>query len=717
MYRVRAVLFCVMSGLIQPAVADVAIVLPETRREDAGLMLAVEGLRSELGNPSVAYRSNGAALPDGDLILVGVEPNNAQEAEAALPEEAFCIRAARVAGHRAAVVTGDARGLMYGAFKLAERIRLGDNPWKVNLRMAPAFRQRMFSEQGQLLDLPDRNYYSDQPPYVNEKRLREEINEAKRQVDHVAKLGYNTITFLHLGFDEYIDYKYLDGPIYQPGDRHLARTPVFCRYLSELCDYAHARHLDVFLQLYEIQYPLEVDRLYNVSLNSPNIQKIISAKCRELFERVPLDGLMITTTETHPRCGYASKCLWRDAGREGAGKMLALYHDACRAMGKQAEFRTWRIAFNAATAREAFAYVPKDATLELKYTGGDFFLNSPLSDMVTSGLGRRQPLIVTFDTFTQYDGWSRMFCYMRQWGQYVRTCRDNGVQAINAWGDWSPACNYPDYEPGYLKNADGTLQRADQVQGWAGYWNDYRMFTRGFTPGQCNAYLLARLAWQPEMDVHEIARDFCALHLGPANAAAATDALMSTLQPWREHYIGEYIPGKTPQAIIPVYMKWTVMFMLRPEDMERAYKQWPMDQMLASNARALRAIDEMEQAFARTDRSKTPDAGQYDRFAEGVDKTALYLRSLHYFREYWWRQRAERDLHGQTLAENAAAREAVRAKLLKLMDEWKRYPEDAAMWRITYRYAGEPDILKQNVYPYWWPHGESTTMEGMLRAE
>jgi hypothetical protein len=51
------------------------------------------------------------------------------------------------------------------------------------------------------------------------------------------------------------------------------------------------------------------------------------------------------------------------------------------------------------------------------------------------------------------------------------------------------------------------------------------------------------------------------------------------------------------------------------------------------------------------------------------------------------------------------------------LDPWKQYPQEAAMWRITYCHAGEPNNYRQNVYPEWWPHGENTTLEGMLSAD
>ena len=687
------------------------IVVPAKHQTDAGLKLAVEALREAMQQPTFVYLEPDADLPAGPLVFAGRPGQVAPHEGSPLKPEAFRIRSAALAGRKATVIEGDARGRMYGVFKLAERIRLGDDPFAMDIESAPAFPLRMFSEEGQLLDLPDRNYYSEAAPYVDEPRLRKEVDEAKLLVEHVARLGYNTVTFLHVNCEDYIDYKYLDQAIYAEDDRHLVRSPIFCRYLSELCDYAHARHIDVFLQLYETQYPPAVDRLYGIDLDSPNVQKIISAKCRELFQRVPLDGLVITPTESHPRCGYRSKHLWAREGRPGAGKMLTLYHNACSAVGKKAVFRLWRIAGNTSAAREACRHIPGEAMLSVKNTGGDFWLNSPLTDIVTEGFGHEQPLMVVFDTFRQYDGWSRCFCFVQQWGERVRLCKDNGVQAINAWGAWSPGCIWPDYEPGYMKGPHGSNQSGSPVP-WAGYWNDFRMFTRGFTPGQANAYLLARLCWDTSVDPKQVARDFAALHLGIDNAEAGAEALMHTQQAWREHY-----PGDKPGAIAhPVYMKWTMVFGPREELMQEAYERLSMDQMLASNARAIDAIGKMEATFARTDRSKAPDPLIYGRFAQGIDKTALTIRSLHLFREFWWRDRADSDLDGEAKVTNAREREDVRSQLLELCEQWRKYPEEAAMWRMTHRF-GEPDVYRDRAFPYWWPRGADSTMEAMLDAK
>ena len=186
---------------------------------------------------------------------------------------------------------------------------------------------------------------------------------------------------------------------------------------------------------------------------------------------------------------------------------------------------------------------------------------------------------------------------------------------------------------------------------------------------------------------------------------------MQTQQAWWEHY-----PGSKPGAVThPVYMKWAMVFGPRDQYMKQAYDRLALDEMLASNARALDAIEKMEAAFARTDWSKSPDPLVYDRFKEGIDKTALALRSLHLFREFWWRGRADLDLAGEVKAANAKAREDVRAQLFELCDQWRKYPEEAAMWRMTYR-TGEPHVYRNHAFPYWWPRGRDSTMEAMIEA-
>ena len=513
----------------------VTIVAPEARKTDEGYKLACEyvthALQSKDISASLVWLTPDLPLPEGNLILMGNRKDVHDERWQPEKPEEYRIAPVNLSGHKGLLVEGDERGTMYGMFKLAERIRINSNFWECEINQAPAFPLRIFSEEGQLLDIPDRGYYSDKTPYVNEEIMYAEVDEMKNLIRHIVSLGYNSFSLLNLGVEEYIDYKYLDKQIYSQDDRHRVRSAVFCKYLSEVCDYAHSLHVDIYMQVYEIQFPPQLAKLYDIDIDSPDIVRVINSRYQELFERVPLDGMIVTATETHPRVGYASKNLWREKGLEGAGKMISIYHNACKAAGKKIIFRLWRIASDAEGMNEITRHTPEDAIVAIKNTGADYYLNWPTTTAITDGIAHEQPLVVLFDTFREYDGWSRLFIYMKRWGDVVRTCRDNGVIGINAWGAWAEGCIWPDYEPGYLTPEQDTVS-------WRGHWNTFRMFTRGFTPGQANVYLLSRLAWDPDEDVMRIAEDFAALHIGSANALATAGALLATEDAFAEEYIG-----------------------------------------------------------------------------------------------------------------------------------------------------------------------------------
>ena len=439
----------------------VTIVVPDSRKADEGYKLACEyithALQSKDIYTSLVWLAPEVLLPEGNLILVGSRKEVSDETWQGTKPEEYRITPVSLNGRKGLMVEGDERGTMYGMFKLAERIRIDSNFWQGEINQAPAFPLRIFSEEGQLLDIPDRGYYINKPPYVNEEIMRAEVDEMKNLIRHVVSLGYNSFSLLNLGVEEYLDYKYLDKQVYSQDDRHRVRSAVFSRYLKELCDYAHSLHVDIYIQVYEIQFPPQLAKLYDIDIDSPDIERVINARYQELFERVPLDGMIVTATETHPRAGYASKNLWREKGSEGAGKMIRMYHNSCTAAGKKIIFRLWRIASDAEGMNEVTRHTPKDAIVAIKNTGGDYYLNWPTTTAITGGIAHEQPLVVLFDTFRQYDGWSRLFIYMKRWGDVMRACRDNGVIGINAWGAWAEGCIWPDYETGYLTPEKDTV--------------------------------------------------------------------------------------------------------------------------------------------------------------------------------------------------------------------------------------------------------------------
>jgi hypothetical protein len=670
------------------------LVLPAATRNDAGIALAVDDLTAALataGQPTVVtYRGPGDPLPAGDVILLNVtsaaaaQTAGAADSQTAPPQpppsgqesDAFRIRPVASAERQTLAIEGAPRGLMYGAFKLAERIRLGDSPWQIDVQSAPAFRLRLFSELGQLFDLPDTAYYSDLPPYANEERLRRETEQLKQQLRHVAAGGFNAFCVMFLNIEDFVDYRYLDKQVYAPDDRHRLRSPVFCQYLKELCDAAHALHLEVYVQVYEFVYPRQLGEVYNLQLNrpmkdivsSPELKQIIDARYQELFERVPLDGVIVTSTEPAPKCGYVSmpRAPWH-TDLASFGRWATLYHNACTAAGGKCIVRLWRVASTAETVPEAFRAVTPEVTFDIKNTGGDFFLNHPLATAITAGVAKNQPLVVTYDTFREYDGWSRLFCYMKRWGERMRVCRDTGVIGVNAWGPFCPASN-----SGETKGLP-----------WAGHWNAFRMLERGFTPGRANVYLLSRLAWDPDADVLQISRDFCALHLGRPNAAAGARALLASEDVFNEEYV---------RKAHPLHFRYTTMYWRRDDLLKVAFEANSLADIVASNARALAAIERMERAFAETTPAAAPDADTYARFREGIEKTALYNRTFYTFREGVWRSRSPeiKSLKGVEQQANAATLRDIQAQLQSLFQQWQRWPEEAGFWRIVCRPGQTP---------------------------
>jgi alpha-glucuronidase len=668
------------------AATELKIVGGTAEKNDAGIALAVDELSAALTansqKPVVAFLDPAAALPAGNLIVMGRPAQLAGQVWQPAKADGFRIQPLELPRRRAITVEGDQRGKMYGLLKLAERVRLGEDLWQVRMESLPAFPLRIFSEEGQLLDMPSMDYHSSQPPYVDEKQLRAEVDQVKQLLRHVAAEGYNAFALLHLNAEEYIDYRHLDKEIYPQNDPHRVRSPIFCKYLTELCDEAHRLHLEFYLQVYEFVYPPRMKDLYDLRVEGADIQRVLNARYKELFERVPLDGMIITATEQHPRCGYQAFQPWKT--RTEAARIAAMYHNACKAAGGKSIFRLWLIAKEAVAFDEVANAAPDDVVFEMKNTGNDFYLCKPLNSAFTTDLPRKQPVLINFDAFGQYAGWSRLFAYMKRWGDHVRTSYDNGAIGINVWGAWAPGCINSEVE-GYC---------------WVGRWNTFRMSLRGFTPGQANTYLLSRLMWNPDERVSQITRDFAALHLGKENAEAGAEALLATEDP----FVEQYVPGAKE-----CYLKWSMIYVPRPSEMEHAFAACSLEDILASNARALGNVDRMEKAFARVDPAKTPDAKRYAEFKEGIDKTALYHRTFFAWREGWWRWRAGRDLKGDAKTANDAALKQVKTHLNKLFDQWQRYPEEAGHWCITFRY-GKPDLPK-NV-----PWGQNQSMEEVAQG-
>ncbi len=670
-----------LTSLVQ-AESNVSILLPAQLEADAGYDLALKELESVLEKKSyqstIHYLKKDEPLPDGNRIIVGDLGKQNTIGSSPLTDEAYRISQAKENAANVLKIEGDARGGMYGVFKLAEQLKLGEKLWGIRMEMAPEFPMRMYTELGQLYDLPSVGYHLFEEPWVNHERFEKEKEELKRLIDQVAKLGFNTFTIMHVNFEDYITYKYLDKEVYGEDDVHRKKSVHFAKHLKDLVDYAHARHIDVFMQVYEFQYPPKLKELYKLDLENPDMQTIIEAKVKELFEVVPLDGLVITATESNPRSGYKSVKLWKKYGKAGAGKMMTMYHNAGKQLGKKVIFRSWMIAYGAKDSDQVIANTPEDAEFEIKHTGDDYWLSFPLTDAIENGLGKKRPLTMTFDVFPEYYGWSRLICYQQRFAEETRIAKANGVKGIQAWGAWAPGSIWSDGHPGYLPN--GQLKPHDKpFRDMAGPWNNFRIYSRGFTPGQMNAYLVARLTWDVNLTAEQVAADWGTLHFGQDNATAVSEILMNSQAAFRELYLG----GQREFAHHPVYFKWATTVNMSDGGMENIYQTLPLAHILERNQVAYEQMARMETAFARIDATTVPSQEEYQVLKEGLEKTQLYLNIFFKYREMWWRGRELKDLEKDEAAVKQVEHEKATASFNDVLEKWQKYPEECRFWGIN----------------------------------
>jgi hypothetical protein len=640
---------------------------------DAGYALAINELTLALKSFHYIVKMDSVSQSDSNanentIVIGGV--NKALG-------ESYKIKPGKIKGKNSLEIQGGERGLMYGIFKLAEEIRLKKSIWNMDMEKSPEFSRRIYAEEGQLLNFPSVGYHLFKSPWVNHDRLEAEIAELKVSIDRIAQMGFNTFTILHVNFEDYINYKYLTKEVYPRDDVHRIKSIHFARHMTDLIKYAHSRHIEVFLQVYEFQYPPRLDELYKIDLNHPDTGKIINAKVRELFETVPFDGLIITATESNPRSGYLSRNLWEKYGKEGAGKMMTIYHNAAKAVEKTVIFRSWLIAYGAADSYLVIGNTPKDSQLEIKHTGRDFFLNFPLTDAIAEGLGNVRPLTITFDVFPQYYGWSRLICYQNRIAEEAKLARTNGVTGIQAWGEWSAGCIWSDQHPGYMP--DGQLKDPNKkIDDWAGLWNSFRIFTKGFTPGQMNAYLVSRIMWDINLSAEEIARDWGEINFGTGNAKAVAEVLMNSQAAFRELYP----PGKFKMPYSPVYLNWATMLMLDQERMGEVYnEEVRLSDLLERNRIGYTILEKMRTAMSKIDAEKVPVKEIYQKFVEGFDKTELYISMLFEYRELWLRNREMKMGNASSLDQQAY--HACYKRLNDILEKWRKYPEECKYWGIS----------------------------------
>ena len=165
---------------------------------------------------------------------------------------------------------------------------------------ADGFAFRAYAEVGGLLDIPDVGYYSEAgPSYVNESRLQSEAAEVRSLLPAIRPLGYNAFVLYTPSVEDFVTYTQLfpsdQPPAFLPGDRHLARVPVFADAINATLGAFKQVGMKTYLVSFEPSFPAGLDQRINLSrYDSPDMERFFRTKFCELKQRIPvLDGVTI----------------------------------------------------------------------------------------------------------------------------------------------------------------------------------------------------------------------------------------------------------------------------------------------------------------------------------------------------------------------------------------------------------------------------------------
>lgn len=637
----------------------VQVVLQNVPMEDAAVKLALDALESALR--ARGWRADIGEQPNPGSRRIIITGTGGFQNDRTASSQSFKIEPSP----EGLQVSSPGIGLVYGIFRLAEFIRRDGLAWSLHREETPAFAERIFSYEGTLLDLPDEGYYFRQPPWVNEPLLQQQIEEAKSSMRRLLASGFNSIAFLNLNVEDYVNYGLLGNGerVYPPDSLHRIRAQIFCRALSELSDYAHQLHMQLFLQIYELSLPDHMDGR-QLTDESGATWELVDAKFRELFERTTLDGIILTLTEPSPRMAYRGTTLWKTP--EGAGRMAAHYHDTIvKKMHRRLIVRMWWVTDTMEGFRRVLSGAPDaDIMFDTKNTQGDFFLSVGENHLIGEGAPGLRPFSVTFDVFRQFDGWGMVLFYPQSWAARFKDAKASGAVAVNAWGPWNAGCIFPGI--------------------WAGKYDYYDFLQHGFRPALASLDLFSRLAWNPDEPLDNILRDWGIQNFGRENTPALKKALLLSSDLWTKTYLGPDDQG---------VFKWSMVFQPIKSPPTGFFQSHSLAELRESNKQALSLALEIHKLVYSMDPTHAPQPNAVYEFRRAADLTLLYFKTFTVWRELMWQDHEW---------EAGNRRAATRADLLRLATElrgllpqWRQFPREAKDWFV---FQFDPEM---NTAPTW----------------
>jgi hypothetical protein len=265
------------------------------------------------------------------------------------------------------ITVGGKLGLAYALHAIHGHLRLAEtrahappcsDAWIAHAARfeAPAaspYRTRTWSEEGQLLDLPERAYYNADGSMNMDAVAAEAAALEAEMVPPILRLGFNSLTLLHSDIEDYVTYAtlpaFLPGapPVYPANDTHWKRVGPLSSFMNAWVRNITVNYgITVYFQVYEMSWPSQlctfgstedgvVDTAnispslpLNCSLGSTELQAILMARYNEFFANVPdVAGIVLTLTDSwQPRAGYNFTTLWKTTAE--LAQVATVYYNA-----------------------------------------------------------------------------------------------------------------------------------------------------------------------------------------------------------------------------------------------------------------------------------------------------------------------------------------------------------------------------------------------------
>jgi len=523
------------------------------------------------------------------------------------------------------VSCGGLLGLAYAIHELFDALSLSGNADQGLAAFEAAtpvssFGVRAWSEEGALLALPDRGYYTADGSHADIAAISSEAAALEAEiVPAILRLRMNTLIVLHSDIEDYVTYdtlsSFLPGApkIYNSSNAHRTRRADIIGVMAPWI--AHLKNdfgISFYFQVYELSSPRGVctpsadgaSALFNCTLDSPATTALAQAKYSELAAALPeLTGIFITVEDSWvPRADYMFSVLLSSTA--DMARAITLFHNAVKTTAKLSlYFRLW--SFGEAIDWEKIkAGTPSDALLSIKQTSGDFLLDYPINPLLVCQENDCPPqerrIIIEVDAFRQYNGWSSAIAWMGAiWADRLSTAiksAHGGPIDVWGWGSWAPGCTWPDSGPELINATYG------KFKSWRSWWNSFRMFNGTLTNGgfslggQANAYALYRLSWDAGMNATQIALDFGTQFYGARNAPHIAALLSVSPNAW--------VQTSLPVTLGDFTLFWTVM--QRNGNFTPLAPKFSMDSFDVGRNNSANAVAAMRGAFAKVDPTAIP---------------------------------------------------------------------------------------------------------------